>query len=81
VEKAKVPTLSRRHQRFVAEYSIDWNATAAYKRADYHARGHAAEVNASRLAHRPAIAAAAAALLAQQIEAARDAYRRMSGNY
>lgn len=35
-----------RHERFVAEYLIDLNKTAAYKRAGYRARGHSAEVNA-----------------------------------
>jgi phage terminase small subunit len=49
-----------RHARFVEEYARDWNATAAYKRAGYRARGHAAEVNASRLRRRPDVAAACA---------------------
>jgi hypothetical protein len=31
-----------RHQRFVEEYAKDWNATAAYRRAGYRARGHSA---------------------------------------
>lgn len=44
-----------RQERFVAEYLIDLNKTAAYKRAGYRARGHAAEVNASRLSLRPAV--------------------------
>jgi phage terminase small subunit len=42
-----------KHARFVCEYLIDLNATAAYKRTGYRARGHAAEANASRLLKRP----------------------------
>lgn len=41
--------LNRRQQKFVEEYLVDLNATAAYKRAGYAARGNAAEVNAARL--------------------------------
>lgn len=41
--------LNAKQQRFVAEYLIDLNATAAYKRAGYIAKGNSAEVNASRL--------------------------------
>lgn len=44
-----VAELSARHQRFVAEYLIDQNASAAYKRAGYSAKGNSAEVNAARL--------------------------------
>lgn len=42
-------SLTPKQQRFVAEYLVDLNATAAYIRAGYAARGNAAEVNASRL--------------------------------
>jgi phage terminase small subunit len=42
-------SLSARHERFCQEYVIDLNATAAYRRAGYKARGHAAEAGASRL--------------------------------
>lgn len=42
-------TLNPRHQRFVAEYLIDQNATAAYIRAGYKASAASAKVNASRL--------------------------------
>ena len=56
-----------RHQKFVEEFARDWNATAAYKRAGFRARGHSAEVNAARLRQRPDIAAACAAVLAQQL--------------
>ncbi len=50
--------LRAKHQRFVEEYAKDWNATAAYKRAGCRARGHSAEVNASRLRRRPDVAKA-----------------------
>jgi phage terminase small subunit len=38
-----------KQQRFANEYCIDLNATAAYVRAGYNARGNAAEACASRL--------------------------------
>lgn len=41
--------LSAKQQRFVDEYLLDLNATAAYKRAGYEATGRSAENNASRL--------------------------------
>jgi len=41
--------LNPRQQMFVKEYLIDLNATAAYKRAGYAAKGNAAEVAAARL--------------------------------
>ncbi len=56
-----------KHARFVYEYFIDLNATAAYKRAGYRARGHAAEVNASRLLKRPDVRRAVREVLAAQI--------------
>jgi hypothetical protein len=43
------PMLTAKQRRFAAEYLQDMNATAAYRRAGYKARGHAAEVNACRL--------------------------------
>ena len=42
-------SLNHRHRRFVAEYLVDLNATAAYRRAGYKARGHSAEASAARL--------------------------------
>lgn len=42
-------SLTPKQQRFVEEYLVDLNATAAYKRAGYTAKGNAAEVNAARL--------------------------------
>jgi phage terminase small subunit len=41
--------LNPRHQRFVDEYLVDLNASAAYQRAGYKAKGNAAEVSAIRL--------------------------------
>lgn len=41
--------LTLKQQRFAAEYCVDLNATAAYKRAGYNARGNSAEAAASRL--------------------------------
>ena len=41
--------MTPKQQRFVEEYLIDLNATAAYRRAGYAAKGNAAEVNAARL--------------------------------
>ena len=41
--------LTPKQARFADEYLIDLNATAAYKRAGYVAKGNAAEVNATRL--------------------------------
>ncbi|UXC93117.1 terminase small subunit [Sphingobium sp. RSMS] len=41
--------LDGKQARFVEEYLVDLNATAAYRRAGYVAKGNSAEVNASRL--------------------------------
>jgi phage terminase small subunit len=41
--------LTLKQQRFTAEYCVDLNAAAAYRRAGYNARGNAAEACASRL--------------------------------
>lgn len=58
--------LTPKQQRFVEEYLVDFNGTAAYQRAGYTARGRSAEVNASRLLSnakvQQAIAAGQAAL-------------------
>ena len=53
--------LNPMQQRFVAEYLKDpTNATQAYIRAGYKARGHSAEVNAARLLSSAEVAAAVA---------------------
>lgn len=41
--------LTNRQKAFVREYLVDLNATAAYKRAGYKARGHSAEAAGQRL--------------------------------
>lgn len=50
--------LTPKQQRFVREYLIDLNATAAYRRAGYESVGSAAEANASRLMRNDKVAAA-----------------------
>jgi phage terminase small subunit len=49
MKKKSQRDLTFKQRRFVAEYCIDLNATAAYIRAGYSARRHAAESAASRL--------------------------------
>lgn len=56
-------SLTAKQQRFVAEYLIDLNATAAYKRAGYTATGNAAEVTASQLLSNPKVAEAVKAAM------------------
>lgn len=53
--------LNAKQQRFVEEYLVDFNATAAYRRAGYVARGNGAEVNASKLLRNTKVQAAIAA--------------------
>ena len=50
--------MTPKQQRFVEEYLIDLNATAAYRRAGYAAKGNAAEVNAARLLRNAQVQAA-----------------------
>jgi phage terminase small subunit len=50
--------MTPKQQRFVEEYLIDLNATAAYRRAGYTATGNAAEVNAARLLRNAKVAEA-----------------------
>jgi phage terminase small subunit len=52
--------LSPKQARFVDEYLLDLNASAAYRRAGYSARGNAAEVTAHQLLRNPKVAAAIA---------------------
>nr|WP_299241410.1 terminase small subunit [uncultured Halomonas sp.] len=49
--------LTPKQQRFVDEYLVDLNGSAAYKRAGYKATGNAAEVEAHRLLRNPKIEA------------------------
>lgn len=55
---ASIVDLTPKQQLFVEEYLKDLNATAAYKRAGYRAKGKAAEANASRLLRNAKVAAA-----------------------
>jgi len=64
-----------KQEAFVREYLIDLNATAAYKRAGYRARGHSAEVNAERLLRHAEVKAeiqAAKERRAERVEAKAD---------
>src|SRR5688572_17741461 len=49
MKKPNRTDLTLKQKRFAAEYCLDLNATAAYRRAGYNARGNAAEACASRL--------------------------------
>src|SRR5690349_21141351 len=49
VKHSEHAELTPKQQRFATEYCIDLNATAAYVRAGYRARGNSAEVSACRL--------------------------------
>lgn len=60
--------LTAKQQRFVDEYLIDLNATAAYKRAGYAAEGHSAESAAARLLRNVEVAQAIEAATAERSE-------------
>jgi phage terminase small subunit len=60
--------LTDRQQRFVEEYLVDLNATAAYKRAGYKAQGRSAENAASRLLGNVGVREAIAAAQAKRSE-------------
>lgn len=62
------PLKNARHERFAQEYLVDLNATQAYIRAGYAARGNAAEVSANRLLRNPKVAARIAELQAERSE-------------
>jgi len=47
--------LTPKQSRFVEEYLLDLNGSAAYKRAGYKATGNAAEVQAHRLLRNPKV--------------------------
>lgn len=64
----KPGALNARQQRFVEEYLVDLNATAAYRRAGYTATGNAAEVNAARLLRHAQVQIAIGAAQAQRVE-------------
>ncbi|PIL46090.1 hypothetical protein CR105_03085 [Massilia eurypsychrophila] len=58
----------RKQQRFVAEYLIDLNATAAYKRAGYEGKGKSAENAASRMLGNVGVQLAVTAAMQQRGE-------------
>lgn len=60
--------MTPKQEAFVREYLIDLNATAAYRRAGYVAKGNAAEVGAHQLLRNPKVAAAVAAAQEQRAE-------------
>ncbi|MBK7687121.1 MAG: terminase small subunit [Rhodocyclaceae bacterium] len=55
--------LTPKQERFVAEYLIDLNATAAYKRAGYAGKGKSAEASASEILGNLKVAAAVKAAI------------------
>lgn len=55
--------LTKKQKVFVDEYLKDLNATAAYKRAGYTAKGNSAEVNAGRLLRNAQVASAVQAAM------------------
>ena len=61
--------LTTKQRLFVAEYLTDFNATAAYRRAGYTARGNSAEVNASRLLRNAKVAAAIDEAIEERLKA------------
>lgn len=60
--------LTPKQQMFVREYLVDLNASAAYKRAGYAAKGNVAEVNASRLLRNAQVAKAVQAAKAERAQ-------------
>lgn len=60
--------MTPKQEAFVREYLIDLNASAAYRRAGYAAKGNAAEVGAHQLLRNPKVAAAVAHAKAQRAE-------------
>jgi len=55
---ANAKKLNRRQEEFVRQYLLDLNASAAYIRAGFKARGNSAEVNAARLLRNAQVAKA-----------------------
>ena len=60
--------LTAKQERFVEEYLLDLNASAAYQRAGYRARGNSAEASASKLLRNHKVAARIAELRAERSE-------------
>lgn len=60
--------LTPKQRRFAEEYIVDLNASAAYRRAGYKARGNAAEANASRLLRNAKVASVISELKRERSE-------------
>jgi len=60
--------MTPKQEAFVREYLIDLNASAAYKRAGYAAKGNAAEVNAIRLLRNAQVKAAISAAMEKRAD-------------
>ncbi len=58
--------LTPKQKRFIEEFLLDLNGTAAYKRAGYNAKGHGAEVNAAKLLSNTEVASAISAAQAER---------------
>jgi phage terminase small subunit len=63
---AKAKKLNRRQEEFVRQYLLDLNASAAYIRAGFNARGNSAEVNAARLLRNAQVADAIEKAMAER---------------
>ena len=72
-------SLSPRHERFVAEFLRDGNATRAYVRAGYSPRG--AQPSASRLLRNPRSEAAVAAGRQRMLQALEASAERIAQEY
>lgn len=70
-EEGKGAGVTPKQEAFVREYLIDLNATAAYGRAGYTAKGNGAEVNAARLLRNAQVAAAVATAMQERGERTR----------
>jgi phage terminase small subunit len=73
--------LTDKQRLFVAEYLVDLNATAAYKRAGYSARGNSAEVSASRLLRNAQVQAALSRAVQTLIDRAEVSAERVLEEY
>lgn len=62
------PLKNARHERFAQEYLVDLNATQAYARAGYSAKGNAAETSAARLLRHVQVSARVTELQAERAE-------------
>jgi len=65
---AEPKKLNRRQEEFVRHYLLDLNASAAYVRAGFRARGNSAEVSAARLLRNAQVAEAIERAMAERSE-------------